>query len=104
MENSPLESSVLRGKTLDCGKVENLMSRYIDRELATAERKLLESHISSCESCAALHADCALIVDAAKELAHRPVPAGIRHRLRKRLTEEIGEKFSDTKPRLYLVK
>lgn len=104
MKKSPLDSSIQRGKTLDCGKVESLISRYLDKELATAERNLVDSHLSSCEACSALHADCALIVDAAKELAHREVPAGIRHRLRQRLTEEIGEKFSDTKPRLYLVK
>jgi len=40
-----------------CGRVKNLLSAYIDRELAGAEMLQLREHLSNCEGCAAEHAE-----------------------------------------------
>ena len=103
MENDQV-TSLTGSKSLSCGEVESRLSRYLDGVLSTAERKQFESHLSQCENCEQLVGDCRCIIDTAKELADRPVPAGVARRLRLRLAEEIDHKFTDTKPRLYLVK
>lgn len=40
-----------------CGRVTNLLSAYIDRELAGAEMLQVREHLASCDRCAAEHAD-----------------------------------------------
>jgi anti-sigma factor RsiW len=40
-----------------CGRVTNLLSAYIDRELAGAEMLQVREHLSRCEGCRAEHAD-----------------------------------------------
>nr|AIA11914.1 Putative zinc-finger [uncultured bacterium] len=42
-----------------CGRVTNLLSAYIDRELAGAEMLQVREHLSNCEGCHAEHADLA---------------------------------------------
>lgn len=104
MDNDHMTFIGSAGESLSCAEVENRLSRYLDGELSIASRKQFERHIEQCDACSGLVADCEAITAAAKSLADIPVPAGVSRRLRMKLEEEVSCRFTDTKPRLYLVK
>ena len=88
----------------NCGQVEDSMSLYVDSELSSSQIERFETHLNGCAKCRELVDDCQGIVGAARQLADQEIPSGVSARLRLRIENEIHNNFSQTKPRLYLVK
>lgn len=61
---------------MQCGHVRNLMQRYHDGELSSAERAAYESHLASCGACRALDARIAAVFAALGGLPLAEPPAG----------------------------
>jgi anti-sigma factor RsiW len=66
---------------MECDRIAELLPSYLDGELATAEKTLVESHLRSCRECAALSA---LLAETSAALAAFPAvepDAALRVRL-----------------------
>ena len=91
-------------KAQSCEEIEEQLDRYLDCEMEESEQKGFESHLEHCDFCRCLVDDCEKLVRTARSLADLPVPPEVSNRLRQRLEQELGFKFSAAKPRLYLIK
>ncbi|MCC6932311.1 MAG: zf-HC2 domain-containing protein [Deltaproteobacteria bacterium] len=82
-------------KTITCKKVEELISDYLDHELAAELNELIEKHISHCSVCSRLAYDLQLILNSAHELKDVPMPEGVRIRLHQTLAAKLNITFAD---------
>ena len=98
------QSNFASRHAFSCEEVEDLLDRFLDRELSEDEHKRFEAHLGHCDFCRCLAEDCDTLVRTARTLADLPIPAEVSNRLRQRLGQELQCTFSNAKPRLYLVK
>jgi anti-sigma factor RsiW len=63
---------------LDCPKTSELLSEYLDGDLAVAEAGAVRLHLAGCPGCARLAAELAATVAAIRGLAAAGVPNRIR--------------------------
>jgi hypothetical protein len=50
------------------------LSEYLDDELSTADRSIVDAHVRACDACAAMLGDFRWIVEAARRAAARGIP------------------------------
>lgn len=89
---------------LSCADMENLVDSYADGDLPDILQGKFQSHISKCVSCQELVDDVVAIVEVARTLSNRPLPEGVKERLREHLDKQVGSNFSNSRPKLYVVK
>ena len=85
----------------ECSDVENLVDFYVDGELPQELTPKFQFHLSGCPNCSELVDDVVAIVDVARTLSNRSLPAGVKERLREHLKREVDLR---PPPKLYLVK
>jgi hypothetical protein len=61
---------------MECGETKELLSAYLDGEVTEKERKLIESHLASCPSCASELEDLRRVVGLVAALPREAVPEG----------------------------
>lgn len=83
---------------MDCRKIEQLISPFIDGELTLAEAEILRAHLSSCANCAKEYEAMAQLSAACKEWGDIliPAPAGFKDDLMLLLNKEIAHQESIT--------
>ena len=102
MENDQM--TISKNSQISCSEVEQHLDRYLEGELSVRENFLVDRHLCSCTRCCQMVDELNAVIDLAASLADRPVPADVSQRLRTRLQEETGLRFSRPKPVLSLVK
>jgi anti-sigma factor RsiW len=73
-----------------CSEIEQLVDLHIDGELDEKIKCLVDKHLESCESCAAVYSQTSELVELAKTLKNIPIPEGVRVRLRTALHQQLG--------------
>ncbi len=75
---------------LSCGQVLDLLSEYLDGDLAGSQSASLEQHLRGCDGCARFGGEFRGVVGALREhLARsRGLPEGFRERLRRAMEEK----------------
>lgn len=86
-----------------CSEFEAELNLYLDGELEPRACLRIERHLASCAGCRDLLEDLSTIVETARTLGEMPVPCDVSKRLRAKLNEELGCRFSEV-PKLTLVK
>jgi mycothiol system anti-sigma-R factor len=65
----------------DCGKCEELLQPYLDRELSEAERVEAEQHLDDCSYCRRRYRFEAALRRYVRQAVDEPMPAELRERL-----------------------
>ncbi|HRY12492.1 MAG TPA: zf-HC2 domain-containing protein [Syntrophomonadaceae bacterium] len=75
---------------MDCRKIEQLISPYVDGELTRAETDMVRAHLSACADCQQEYEDFVLISSVMKSVSHEvvPAPTGFSTAVMKRIQEE----------------
>jgi anti-sigma factor RsiW len=81
---------VVEKSHMSCPDVSELLGEYVDRSLPASLHGMVESHISHCPSCRALTRDYLRTIELARTLRDRPVPEGVKARLRDALSQRLG--------------
>lgn len=63
---------------MQCNEVENLLETYLDDEMTLSDRRMVESHIASCESCNAKLHEHEVLHEAIFNMGEEPVPYSLR--------------------------
>jgi len=63
---------------MQCNEVENLLETYLDDEMTLSDRRMIESHITSCEVCNAKLNEHKVLQDAVFNLGEESVPYSLR--------------------------
>jgi anti-sigma factor RsiW len=76
----------------ECRDVTARLGDYSDRDLPTAERAAIDSHLDECPECAAFFASYNHVIQSAAELREpeQPLAVDVQNRLRKALNERLG--------------
>ncbi len=91
----------LVSSSFECTDIENLVDFYVDGELPPELAPKFQTHLMGCSACTELVDDVVAIVDVARTLSNRSLPAGVKERLREHLKQEVDLR---PPPKLYLVK
>ncbi|MDP2871401.1 MAG: DUF4349 domain-containing protein [Bacillota bacterium] len=76
---------------MDCGRITNLLSDYIDGQLSDNRRRQVESHLRTCTSCAAELSRLRRTVEAVRSLPELDLPADFHAALHLRLAQAQAE-------------
>jgi anti-sigma factor RsiW len=85
---------------MQCERVRQLLSPYLDGELSAAERRAVAAHIEQCRACAALVADFQRIGRTIAEAGAEPAPSSLALRVRASLAREAEAQESEALPSL----
>lgn len=85
---------------MDCQRMVQLISDYVDHELPLKEEREVEAHIRNCSACRSLHEDWQGIVKQAKSLSIIEPSEGLWLRLKDRVREETSIKRDGATPRI----
>ncbi len=78
---------------MKCNKIEKLIWGIFDKEANEDEKKIVEEHISTCESCRKIYDEVNHMLSSLRRIPLGDVPANFSQRLRSRLiTPEISRK------------
>lgn len=77
---------------MKCSAVNNLLSAYLDGELADVERAVVEEHLRGCASCAALLRSLKASVALVSSLPRQPAPAGFAREVQERIEPSAAAK------------
>ncbi len=75
---------------MECRRLFARLSEYLDGELPAGICDELRAHLDGCRPCAAFARELEATVDLCRSLPPRPVPPGLRRRLRALLERETG--------------
>ena len=75
---------------IDCQRVRNELSNYLEGDLTPELRREIESHLAGCRHCAAVHDGMGNIVQLLGDDKLLEVPEGFGKRLGQRLLSETG--------------
>ena len=70
---------------MQCNEVKNLLETYIDDEMTLSDRRMVESHITSCEACNAKLHEHEILHEAVFNLAEEPVPYALKRNIDRQL-------------------
>lgn len=77
-----------------CKEFEHLASSYIDRDISADNAEKCRTHLKQCSECFKLYNDIKAILEEAKSLKDRPIPADVSSRLHHAI--KTSAKFSDS--------
>jgi hypothetical protein len=77
---------------MECNKIQDKLSDYIDAELSEDERNLLEEHLRSCTECRQALEDLRITVGITQGLGEVEPPSWLAQKVMKRVREEGGQK------------
>ena len=63
---------------MQCNEIENLLETYLDDEMTLSDRRMIESHITSCEACNAKLNEHKVLQEAIFNLGEESVPYSLR--------------------------
>lgn len=66
---------------MQCSEVENLLETYLDDEMTLSDRRMIESHITSCEACNAKLSEHKVLQEAVFNLGEESVPYSLRRNI-----------------------
>ena len=75
---------------MNCDRARDLMSAYVDGELAGDERHAMAAHVDGCAACAALAREYRAIGAAMAASGREPVPAALADKIARRLATAAG--------------
>ena len=81
---------VFEKPSLECTDVISLLGDYEDQDLPQSLHNRVEEHINDCDFCQDFEESYRGVIEVAAELRDKPVPRGVRSRLRSRLNDELG--------------
>lgn len=85
-----LQLRILEKHSIDCRDVENLLGDFTDRELPCTLRARVDAHIQKCAFCGETASSYQWVVNLAHGLKDKPVPVGVKNRLRAALNQRLG--------------
>jgi hypothetical protein len=88
---------------MKCDAMEILLSAYIDGEVTTQERLIVEEHVTVCPSCRTIMASFAHVHKLYQEMEIKEAPPGFRQRVVQRIEAKPRFAFSWRLPRLAYV-
>jgi hypothetical protein len=77
---------------MECSRIRDKLSDYIDRELSDQEINLIEAHLRSCEECTRALADLRTAVVVTQGLGEVEPPSWLAQKVMNRVREEGGQK------------
>ena len=66
---------------MQCNEIENLLETYLDDEMTLSDRRMIESHITSCEACNAKLNEHKVLQEAIFNLGEESVPYSLRRNI-----------------------
>ncbi len=87
---SEIEIEILERPIITCDDVEEMLGDFVDGELIPTLHARLANHIDQCECCKESELEYRAVIKLAKAIRDRPVPAGVKERLRENLKAKLG--------------
>lgn len=81
---------MLEKPEITCSDVAHVIGDYVDNDLTIGLRDRIDEHLATCEFCQGFKESYEEVVIIASQLREKPMPKGVRTRLREVLNQRLG--------------
>ena len=87
---SEIQIEILERPIISCDDVEEMLGDYVEGDLIPTLHARLANHIDQCECCRQSELEYRAVIKLASALRNRPLPSGVKERLRDGLKAKLG--------------